>query len=62
MTADRLERSQRAKLRRLSGASAEATERLKAFNEDQKDWTGTCRVCGVKFTGTLAALREHRHD
>lgn len=58
---DRTEQALKAKLRRLSGASEETSVKLKAFNEAQTDWTGTCRVCGVKLTGTLAAIREHTH-
>jgi len=34
-------------------------EAVKAFNEEQKDWTATCRVCGVKLIGTLGEIRKH---
>lgn len=46
---------------RQNGASAEAKENLRKFNELQEDWTGTCKVCGVTLTGSLRELIEHRH-
>lgn len=58
---DRTERALRVKLRRLAGASTETSERIRTYNEAQTDWEGVCRVCGVRLTGTLAALREHTH-
>lgn len=33
-----------------------ARENLKAFNEKQNDWYGTCRHCGKERTGTLKEL------
>lgn len=47
--------------RRAEGASPDAKEALKAFNEAQKDWTARCRVCGETLTGSLRELIEHRH-
>ena len=34
-------------------------EAVKQFNEEQKDWTATCRICGQKLTGTLSEIRAH---
>lgn len=34
---------------------------VKAFNEEQKDWTAVCRVCGVTISGTLVEIRSHTH-
>lgn len=33
---------------------------VKAFNEEQKDWTAQCRICYETLTGTLADLRKHK--
>lgn len=32
---------------------------VKKFNEEQPDWTATCRKCHVVLTGTLSQLRKH---
>lgn len=32
---------------------------VKQFNEEQKDWTATCRLCKVKLIGTLTEIRGH---
>lgn len=32
---------------------------VKKFNEEQKDWTATCRLCHKVITGTLADIRGH---
>ena len=37
-------------------------DKVKEFNAASKDWTATCPVCKVTFTGTLKELKEHKHD
>lgn len=32
---------------------------VKTFNEEQKNWTAKCPICGQLLTGTLAELRMH---
>lgn len=34
-------------------------EAVKKYNEEQKDWTATCRLCKVAITGTLSEIRGH---
>lgn len=46
--------------RKSQGMSEETRNSLKSFNEAQKDWTATCRLCGETLTGTLEDLRQHR--
>lgn len=55
------ERAMRDAARRLEGPSGDAVERMRDANEAANDWSGTCRVCGVVLTGTLAELRSHQH-
>ncbi len=38
-------------------ASPETLEKLKAFNAEQTDWEGKCRVCGRKLRGKLSEMR-----
>lgn len=55
------ERAMRESVRRQEGPSDAVLERMRASNEEANDWSGTCRVCGVVLTGTLAELRAHQH-
>lgn len=32
---------------------------VKKFNEEQTNWTATCRKCKVELSGTLAEIRGH---
>lgn len=32
---------------------------IKKFNEEQIDWTASCKKCHVNLTGTLSELRGH---
>jgi len=34
---------------------------VKRLNEEAKDWTAVCPVCGAALTGSLAELRKHCH-
>lgn len=38
----------------------DATERLNAFNGQQKDWYAACRWCGTSLEGSIAELKAHR--
>lgn len=44
----------------MSSTRAEMDEtskaKLQAFNAEQKDWRGVCRVCRTPLIGTLAEL------
>lgn len=34
-------------------------EAVKKFNDEQNNWTATCRKCHVVLTGTLPQIRGH---
>lgn len=40
------------------GMSAQAAERLAAYNAQQSDWYSVCRVCKVPRTGTPVELKR----
>ncbi len=42
-------------------ASDAAKAKLRAFNAQQRDWYGKCRICGAELFGSLKELNEHRH-
>lgn len=37
------------------------TAEVKRLNEEAKDWTSVCPVCGEVLTGTISELRKHKH-
>lgn len=60
-----MSRDQEARLAAMSrryGQSPEAKEKADKVNEAATDWYAFCRKCGKKITGTLAQMREHKHD
>lgn len=40
----------------------EARVRLNEFNAKQTDWYATCRVCGARLEGSIAQIKEHKHE
>jgi hypothetical protein len=49
-----------AALRRRDGMSENA-QRAMERALDAREWRATCRVCGEKLVGTVAALKAHVH-
>lgn len=43
------------------GMSPGARDLFDESLETATDWRGTCSVCGVKLTGTIAELMKHQH-